>query len=227
MNNMGYILRHASSGLPPVWKLTPEEPYYIRRFDPTLPRDLETVYVMDLHPSVQDMPDKYDEDGDELYYEEMLAQTDEFGTDKKAPSSIFAVTDDQSRVLGWVWYYADKHNSFPDVLAKELEVDKQALFIEVSYQKLASDWPAKVLAEIETLDPGFLQTPRKGVAVSGVRQTLEYLRATKKDKRIIVYAYTDLGNYPSEKVLERNGFKCAGELEYDEGVPNHVWYREI
>lgn len=227
MNNIGLITRRPIRSLPLMWKISPDEPYFIRRFKPTHKRDLETVMLMDLQPNVQDMPDAKDETGQEIEYDEMLSFKDEFKQDRKLNNSIFAVTDHASRAIGWVWYYADATSPIPKKAIQHLSLPQDTHYLEISYQKLGTKIPTEALRQSRTLTHQFVRRERKGVAISGVRQTLHYLRQQAADKSVLVFAYVDIANIASAKVLERNNFTRYDKKYRDGQSYQYFWYKVI
>jgi hypothetical protein len=133
-----------------------------------------------------------------------------FGTDPRC-EPIFAVTDDESRVLGWVWYYADKHNSFPDVLAKELTLDgSETIFLQISYQN-GINYKAIKVGRWK-----FYAWP-KGVAVSCT--PLQY-QVTQSMRVIVTLIW--FGSYASRST-RKSGLSAKRRILW--WCANHVWHK--
>ena len=104
----------------------------------------------------------------------------------------------------------------------------------MSYAKLFKEWTTGTeFIEERTNLP---VEEFRGVAVSGVRQTLRDLKEkegriskhmNKSQRDIFIYAFTDPTNSVSEAVLLRNGFeKLLQQYDYD-GKMNNLWIKKL
>jgi len=201
---------------------------------------------MHLHPKVQAEMDTSEETNEEGLVDSTNVFLERGEDQKENPIALYAVTDDEGEAIGWVEYYTDKDNPLPDDISKNLSLTPEDLVLQVSYEKLLSEgWPEYLLHIDRELSEAVLNTDRKGVIVSGLRQTMLDLRrkenfissqSAEPPRRIVIYAYTDLDNKASEKVLEKNGFALDETIRtYHEepnakeptGKPNHLWYKEL
>ncbi len=120
---------------------------------------------------------------------------------------VFAITDHNNEIVGWVQYLLDEHLS---KLRQQIKLERGSLVFEVSYAKL------------------FNQN-LKGVAVSGLKQTMDILRKIDNNdaKDIYITAYTEDKNIASEYVLSKNRFtKLEHKIIYDNEF-NNVWVKKI
>lgn len=120
---------------------------------------------------------------------------------------VFALTDFKNNVIGWVQYFPDENIS---KLRKIFYIERKALVFEVSYAKLFS----KNL---------------KGVAVNGLKTTMEILRKIDNNdlRDLYITGYTESKNIASEYVLNANRFTKLDKQIMYEGEPNNVWVRKI
>lgn len=215
--------------------MSPEEKYYLRRFNPALRRDLETVELMESHSALADMPDSVDDTGEELAYKDFLSFDISLPTDRRFRNlnALFAVVNKASHVVGLIWYYTKSAYTFPLKEKRRLKLTgKNILFIQVSYYKLMhSGWDQKTLKQFKSVPVNFVRQKRKGVIVSGLKQSLDYLArqesGNKVPRKILVYAYTHPTNLASEHVLRANGFTlCDTQYIYDED-PSNLWYKRL
>lgn len=120
---------------------------------------------------------------------------------------VFALTDFNNEIIGWIQYMLDDNTA---KLRKQIWIERKALVFEVSYAKLFSQ-------------------KLKGVAVNGLKQTMEILRKIDDNVSYDIYitGYTDPKNIASEYVLKTNRFeKLKNKILYDDEL-NDVWIRKI
>lgn len=120
---------------------------------------------------------------------------------------VFAITDFNNEIVGWVQYLLDENIN---KLKQQISVERGAIVFEVSYAKL------------------FNQN-LKGVAVNGLKQTIDIIRKIDNNDASDIYitAYTDANNIASEYVLNSNRFtKLEKQIIY-ENEPSNVWVRKI
>jgi hypothetical protein len=120
---------------------------------------------------------------------------------------VFALTNFNNDVIGWVQYVIDENLA---KLRRLIYIERKALVFEVSYAKLFSQ-------------------NLKGVAVNGVKNTMDILRKIDNNSLhdIYVTAYTDSNNIASEYVLSKNRFiKLEKQIIYENELSN-VWVRKI
>ncbi len=138
------------------------------------------------------------------YYRDVLNSSENHD---KYQFYVFALTDFNNEIIGWVQYLLDENTA---KLRKIIRLEKKALIFEVSYAKLFSQ-------------------NLKGVAVNGLKNTMEILRKIdNNDSRdLYITGYTDPKNIASEFVLNSNRFtKLDSQIIY-EGEMNNVWIRKI
>lgn len=120
---------------------------------------------------------------------------------------VFALTDIKNNVIGWVQYVPDENIG---KLRKIVRLEKKARVFEVSYAKLFSQ-------------------NLKGVAVNGLKNTMEILRKIDNNDCYDLYitGYTESKNIASEFVLNNNRFtKMDKQIIYDD-EPANVWIKKI
>lgn len=120
---------------------------------------------------------------------------------------VFGLTNSNNDIIGWMQYTIDENT--PE-LRKVIRLEKKALVLEVSYAKLFSQ-------------------KLKGVAVNGLKQTIDILRKIDNNgsRDLYITGYTDPKNIASEYVLNANRFtKIDTQIMY-EGELNNVWVRKI
>ncbi len=95
-------------------------------------------------------------------------------------------------------------------LKKIIKIEAKALVLEVSYAKLFS-------------------TNLKGVAVNGLKQTMDIVRKLDNNnyKDLYISAYTDSKNIASEYVLNTNRFEKLKSTIIYANEPNNVWIRKL
>ena len=138
------------------------------------------------------------------YFRDVLNSADNHS---KYQYYVFALTDHDNEIIGWVQYLLDENVT---KLKQQIRLERGAIVFEVSYAKL------------------FNQN-LKGVAVSGLKQTIDILRKIDNNdaKDVYVTAYTDDKNIASEYVLNKNRFtKLEKQIVYDNEL-NNVWVRKI
>lgn len=213
--------------------------YQLRGFDSTNLADVERVNLMCFHPHVMkakgywEADFQIDDDVDLQHVDWHFFKTpSRFG--RTHSDLLFAVTDQDSQAIGWIWYYSDTRHPLPQRVMTELGLTKRNAHIcQVSYEKLLNtDWPAELVARATTVTLDDLSLERKGVIVEGLKQSLEVIANSHKKiksakKHFVAYGFTNPENIASEKVLARNGFlKYVRQYRYD-GVLNNLWVRSV
>lgn len=208
--------------------------YLLRRFNPASLRDLETVELMESHPLLAYMPDYQTEQGEELSYREFLSYGTDLAltTDQTDINLLYAITDHDSHVVGLVWYYTDKEQGFPASFKDNPHFAPDTIYLQLSYYKLMSDgWSKRHLRSLRTVPLDFIRQPRRGVAVSGVKQSLALLRRQIKKLSfphpIVVYAYNHPTNLASAAVLRRNRLILTPTLHLYADEPHQLWYKQL
>lgn len=138
------------------------------------------------------------------YYRDVLNSSENHS---KYNFYVFALTDHNNEIIGWVQYMLDENVS---KLRQIIRIERKALVFEVSYAKLFSQ-------------------KLKGVAVNGLKQTLEIIRKIDNNdlRDIYITGYTDPKNIASEYVLNTNRFEKMKKKIMYEGELNNVWVRKI
>lgn len=138
------------------------------------------------------------------YYRDVLNSSENH---EKYQFYVFALTDFNNEIIGWVQYVPDENTG---KLRKIIRLEKKALIFEVSYAKLFSQ-------------------SLKGVAVNGLKNTLEILRKIdNNDSRdLYITGYTDPKNIASEYVLNSNRFTKLDEQILYENEMSNIWIRKI
>lgn len=213
------------------WKSSPDEPYSIRRFNPNRPQDSEIFTDIDRHPIVLDNMEQDEPSSPEVI--DYLLRIDE--ADREDPRALYAITEDKTgEPVGFVQYYTDPEHPLPDGVRRSLRVDDNTLVLTVSFAKNFKEWPAglKFISQRTNLD----QKDHKGVAVSGLRQTLKLIKhkeeiiskhMEKAPRSIIIYAFTDPENPPSEAVLEKNSFSRLDKKHDYNGDELNLWIKKL
>lgn len=143
-----------------------------------------------------------------------------------------AVTDKDSGVLGWIWFYRDTRHPLPVRVQSELGLTPgNCRIYQLSYEKLLSHgWTAKILRHTQHVSHEYLHTPRKGVIVEGLRQAIikladEFAHLYGTQKKLVFYAFVSSDNIPSRKVLIQNDFaKIERSYKYD-GALQDLWVK--
>lgn len=120
---------------------------------------------------------------------------------------VFAICNYRNDVIGWIQYMPDENLN---KLKKIIKIEAKALVLEVSYAKLFS-------------------TNLKGVAVNGLKQTMDIVRKLDNNnyKDLYISAYTDSKNIASEYVLNTNRFEKLKSTIIYANEPNNVWIRKL
>lgn len=138
------------------------------------------------------------------YYRDVLNCPD---SHEKYKFYVFGLTDIKNEMIGWVQYMLDENTG---KLRKIIRLEKRALVFEISYAKLFSQ-------------------NLKGVAVNGLKNTMEILRKMDNNgsRDLYITGYTDPKNIASEFVLGSNRFtKLESKIVYDNELCN-VWVKKI
>lgn len=227
--------------MPILEKTSPDEPYFIRQFNPNLPQDNNRVDIMHRHPFVSEYMDVTgNTPPEESQNYDIATINNDFlrhGPDRADPVMLFAVANEKGEALSWVEYYKDPDHPLPEEIANTLDLPENALVLQVSYERMQNTgWPKAIQRLDKALFPKIIQEKYPGVAVSGVRQSLIKLHEMeqviakadgKPPREIIVYAFTEEKNVASEAVLRKNGFTLAEHTHEYDGVQNHVWHKVL
>lgn len=212
---------------PPI-KPDPNELYDIRYFNPSRSEDSQRLKDADRHPEViRWMVPPRPSTNKEL--DEIIRENP---GQKEDPSILFAVTDKEANeVVGWVQYY---QCDLVDQVKQQMEIPEGALVLEISYLKLLPNWPkgTRYIKERDNL----VTTENKGVAMSGVRQTLKIMQEMEKTiseqmglppRKIVVLDFTSPENKATEAVAKQNGFRKLPEKIDYEGEMDNAWVKIV
>lgn len=193
-----------------LWKLIPEEPALISALSSENTVDFERYKQMDRSPETQTWMI-----GDEMTNEEIKEHLDSHSKEVL----LYAISGEKGEgdLEGWVQFLPEEKERIDRIrklaLADLLEDD---LILELSYAKYK--------------DPDLPEERReRGLISSGVRQICYSLglelteqdAEVKESKRPLlkpklkIVAYTNPVNKPSERVLEKSGFKKLGAIKYE------------
>ncbi len=209
-----------------VWRASQYEPYGVRRFNPSNPEDTQSYSDIDRHQRGF----KYTIPHRRLSRRELDKGIRVDESDKKDPKFRMAVVDKNNKPVGWIMYYLEDN---VEELRRFIEIPDDTLALEVSYQKQFTDWP-KGTHYVKSRN-NLLDEQPLGVAVSGVRQTMQLLAEREvliteqmrvPPRPILITAYSNPKNPASEKVLEKNGFtKLDHPFEESEAEVIFAWYK--
>ncbi len=218
-----------TTSLEAPWKSSLSEPYGIRRFNPNNSEDSQILSDINRHPEVGKwMVGESTDEGMKAEVDWMIRGTEGEKTD---PILLFAVVNEQNKPVGWVMFYLDTYLS--EELKRQNAISDNSLVLEVSYAKSLIEWPTETdfITERDNL-----QTEQSThVAVNGLKQAALFLKLKEetiseematKPRSLVITAYTDPTNIPSERVLESNNFMRIGEVDYD-GEQNTVWLKKL
>jgi len=210
----------------------PHEPYIILQFNPNNSEQTQVYAEIDkqsevlrwMLPSTASTPKELDWLTRESYL------------DPENPRQLFPVADRRGNILGWVQYKPDEEQRIDDV-KKQIDIPDDSIVLEISYAKLFGRSPDSLSGDdFQSHGKSIPMNGNPGVAINGVKQTLEILHerealiskaANKPSRKIVVTAYTDLGNQASESVLRKNGFQPLPEnIDYG-GEANKAWVRFV
>ncbi len=196
------------------WKLISEEPAFVSILSEKDPSDIEWYKKLDKSPEVQKW---MIEDGEEMTEEDIK----HIIAHHPQKWLFYAVSGEKSgsEVEGWIQMWPEEEE-IADRIRKKFSADlpKDNLILELSYARYK--------------DPNIPKEKReKGIISSGLRQVCYLLglhltgedaetKAAKKPllkPKLNIVAYTDPENEPSEKVLEKSGFKIVGKIKYEPG----------
>lgn len=213
--------------------------YSIRGFDSRNLEDVERVNLMFYHPTVMKA---------KAYFRKGYVVRTQADLHKISPGMFksksqftkknhdisLAVTDKESGVVGWIWFYQDSSHPLPIAVKKRYGVNNLDSYIyQVSYEKLLSKgWPAHILKKAKFVTPEYLQSERKGVIVEGLRMAImrlgQEIRVLKQAKvKLVLYAFIDPSNIASIKVVEKNGFSLIERKYSYDGSKVDLWVRII
>ena len=211
----------------------------MRAFEPDNLGDIERVNLMFYHPAVMKAKGYFRQG----YVVESERDLHEVSRDmfchparitRQKRDVVLAVTDRESGVLGWIWFYRDSSHPLPQRVQTELGIsERKGRIYQLSYEKLLSNgWPAKILEKTRQVTPSYLQVERKGVIVEGLRIAILRLRRQFRtlyglERKLVLYAFVDPSNISSSLVLQKNGFtRISRKYKYD-GVPQNLWVRVV
>jgi len=213
--------------------------YRLRAFEPQNMGDIERINLMFYHPQVMKAKGYFRqgyvvESQADLHYKNRVMFRIDSHLRKAVKDITLAVTDLDSGVLGWIWFYHDSRHPLPKRVQSELGLTKRnSRIYQLSYEKLISEgWPAKLLNLTRHVTPEYLKTERKGVIVEGLRLAIDRLRREfralyPKSKKLVFYAFVSHDNIPSQKVLDQNKFiKIERKYKYD-GEMQDLWVKVV
>ena len=194
------------------WKLISEEPALISILNPKNFSDIDWYEKLDKSPEVQEW---MEEDGEAMTREDIqriIASHPEKWL-------FYGISGEkgESELEGWIQMWPEEEEIADRVREKfSADLPKDNLILELSYARYK--------------DPNMPEEKReKGLLSSGLRQVCYSLglAMTEKDKetkeskkpllkpKLNIVGYTDPDNKPSEKVLEKSGFKIVGKIKYE------------
>ncbi|MBI2632850.1 MAG: GNAT family N-acetyltransferase [Parcubacteria group bacterium] len=191
-----------------LWKLVPEEPARIRQLNPYNIEDFKRYKQMDRSAETQQWMI-----GEAMTDEEIKEAMSSHSDD----CFLYAVSGEKSKgeLEGWIQLLPEEQERI-ERIKKMVHMNPSHLVLELSYARYNNPDVAKEKRE-------------KGLISSGVRQIgyslgwslTEDDRKTGKDgkpslkPKLIITAYTDPDNQPSERVLTSACFKNVGKIKYE------------
>lgn len=192
------------------WKLISEEPAFVRVLSEKDQADIEWYKKLDESAEVQKW--MIGENMTEEMIKELIATS-------PRESLLYAVSGEKGgdEIEGWIQMWPEEKEKAERIREKfSADLPKDNLVLELSYARHQ--------------EPGMPEEKReKGLISSGLRQICYSLGLalteedieTKKSKRpllkpkLSIVGFTDPENKPSEKVLEKSGFKIVGKIKYE------------
>lgn len=213
--------------------------YRLRGFEPGNMEDIERVNLMFYHPDVMKAKGYFrkgyvSRSQADLHSASRAMLTTSSELTKIQKDISLAVTDQDSGVLGWVWFYHDSRHPLPKRVKTELGLnDRNSRIYQLSYEKLMSTgWPAKLLRQTKYVTKEYLHTERKGVIVEGLKLAIakiqrEFRVLFDSEKKLVLYAFVSPDNIASEKVLFQNQFELIPRKYKYDGVIQNLWVKVI
>jgi RimJ/RimL family protein N-acetyltransferase len=211
--------------------------YKLRGFNRRNFSDVEAVNLMMFHPAVMKAKGYWETNFNYTKRADLLEVDRKWfrhaqKLTRRYRDVLFAVADSLDQIVGWVWFYRDATHPLPKRVCTEYGITpSNSRIYQVSYEKLMSEnWPKALLKKAVHVSLDHLQAERRGVIVEGLKLSLNRIgrmfRGLYLRKRmLVIYAYTDLNNLASQKVLEKNGFlRCSRLYKYD-GLVNNLWIK--
>lgn len=194
------------------WRLIYEEPAFISILSAENPSDIDWYEKVDKSPEVQKW---MIEDGEAMTKEDIK----HIIASHPKKWLLYAVSGEKSggELEGWIQMWSEEEEK-DKIIKNQFPADfsEDDLIIELSYARYK--------------DPNLPEEKReKGLISSGIRQIcyLLGLQLTKEDAetkeskkpllkpKLSFVAYTNPLNKPSERVLEKSGFKNIGKIKYE------------
>jgi len=201
--------------------------------------DIERINLMFYHPQVMKAKGYYRlgftvDSRKDLHERDKQMFLSKDHITRRKEDVILAVTDQNSGILGWIWFYHDSRHPLPRKVKTDLKInERNSRIYQLSYEKLLEKgWPAKLLAKTEYVTPRYLMTKRKGVIVEGLRLAINKLRREfralyDKRKKLVLYGFVDPTNVASGMVMRRNMFKLVSQKYKYDGQVQDLWVRIV
>ncbi len=181
------------------YTLSSVEPAFLRFFDINDQEDIEAYRLVDIEPDVR------------FWMEEDPIETDEEIIKHLSNVTEFLImaicSKKDSRIIGWIQFTCDDPYHVAQLNEGKDRFRDCTDIVEVSYARHTKS---------EDITKGFIS--------SAVRQACyifnESFKHTFPDKKLIITAYTDVENVPSERVLEKSFFTKVGKVFYYEDEPD-------
>lgn len=142
---------------------------------------------------------------------------------------IYAISGEKSggKMEGWLQLVPEEEERIERIRKLNLaNIPEDHAILELSYARYKDSKLSEEKREKGLISSGIRQI---GYFL-GVKLTSEDEETSKSPKpllkpKLTITAYTSPANYPSERVLEKSGFKKVGEIQYDEDSrePDNFW----
>ena len=184
-------------------------PVSLRFFDVSNLEDIEAYRLVDVEPEVRFWMDEDPMETDEEIIKH-LSNITEF--------LVLAICSKKdSKIIGWVQFTYDDPYHTIQLGKDESRFRTFTDIVEISYARHTNS-----------------NDMTKGLISSAVRQACyifnESFKQVFPDKKLIITAYTNIKNLPSERVLEKSFFTKAGEVLYYEdepGIKDNLWVLDM
>jgi hypothetical protein len=174
-------------------KVFPWETAWVKKLDASNPDDVEAYKNIDAQPEVSKWMV-----GDIMNTKEIK----ELFSDKEQLMYGVSGEKNKDRIEGWVSLYEPEAETIDNLIERKLiDSPKDAQFLEVSFARLVDE---NVPTEKKV----------RGLIPSAIRQICFSL--LQKQEKILIMAFTDPKNLPSDGVLKNAGFVVRGKVFYDE-----------